>query len=39
VGQLAEIILHHGLLSAGEDASLTSYLNDRYGLSLPGVTL
>lgn len=37
-GQVAEVILHKALLSAGEDASLTSYFNSRYGLSLSGVT-
>ena len=38
VGHVAEVIYVAGLLSSGEDASLTSYLNSRYGLSLTGVT-
>ncbi len=38
VGQIAEVLYLKRLLSAAEDAALTSYLNDRYGLSLPGVT-
>ena len=38
VGHVAEVIYVAGLLSSGEDASLASYLNTRYGLSLTGVT-
>lgn len=37
-GQIAEIIYLKRVLTSGEDAALTAYLNDRYGLSLPGVT-
>jgi len=37
-GEIAEIIYHKALLSAAEDAKLTSYLNDRYGLTLTSVT-
>lgn len=37
-GYIAEMIFIKRVLTSGEDASLTTYLNDRYGLSLPGVT-
>ncbi|MCA9611049.1 MAG: hypothetical protein KC619_35890 [Myxococcales bacterium] len=37
-GQLAELIYVKRKLTAAEDAALTEYLNDRYGLSLTGVT-
>lgn len=37
-GYIAEILFCKRLLTAAEDAALTSYFNTRYGLSLPGVT-
>lgn len=37
-GSIAEVIFLKRVLTSGEDASLTAYLNARYGLSLPGVT-
>lgn len=37
-GQIAELLYLKRLLTAAEDAALTDYLNERYGLSLTGVT-
>lgn len=37
-GQIAEVIFIKRVLTSGEDASLTSYINARYGLALSGVT-
>lgn len=37
-GWIAEDIFVKRAITSGEDASLTAYLNDRYGLSLTGVT-
>lgn len=37
-GQIAEILFLKRLLTAEEDAALTEYLNERYGLALSGVT-
>lgn len=37
-GQIAEVIFIKRVLTSGEDASLTGYLNTRYGLALSGVT-
>jgi hypothetical protein len=38
-GWIAEAFYIKRALTSGEDASLTAYLNTRYGLSLPGVTM
>jgi len=38
IGEIAEIIYCKALLTATEDSKLTSYLNQRYGLSLSSVT-
>lgn len=37
-GQIAELLFIKRVLTSGEDASLTGYLNTRYGLALTGVT-
>lgn len=38
-GDMAELIYVRRVFTAPEDAELVTYLNDRYGLSLTGVTL